>query len=38
MLSRVQLIVTGLRITDAFVDEGLAQIMGQYQDAVGELD
>ena len=34
LLSRVQLITTHLRIADAFVDEGLAQIMGQYQEVV----
>ena len=34
LLSRVQLITTHLRIADAFVVEGLAQIMGQYQEVV----
>jgi hypothetical protein len=38
LIQRVQLIVTGLRIADAFVDEGLARVMGQYQKLVNELD
>jgi hypothetical protein len=36
--NRVQLIVDGLRVTDAFVDEGLAQVMKQYEDVLGDLD
>jgi hypothetical protein len=36
--SRVQLIVDGLRVTDAFVDEGLAQVMKQYEDVLSDLD
>lgn len=34
LLNRVQLIASHLRVTDAFVDEGLAQIMSQYQEVV----
>jgi hypothetical protein len=34
LLNRVQLAVSHLRVNDAFVDEGLAQIMGQYQEVV----
>jgi hypothetical protein len=34
LLNRVQLVVSHLRVNDAFVDEGLAQIMGQYQEVV----
>jgi hypothetical protein len=36
--NRVQLIVDRLRITDAFVDEGLAEVMSDYQDVLGDLD
>jgi hypothetical protein len=36
--NRVQLIADGLRVTDAFVDEGLAQVMKQYADVLGDLD
>jgi hypothetical protein len=36
--NRVQLIANGLRITDAFVDEGLAQVMKQYEDVLSDLD
>ncbi|MGE5694032.1 MAG: hypothetical protein ACM4D3_02015 [Candidatus Sericytochromatia bacterium] len=35
LVQRVQLIVTGLRIADAFVDEGLVRVMGQYQKLIG---
>jgi hypothetical protein len=38
LINRVQLLVTGLRVTDAYVDEGIAKVMSSYQDAVGELD
>jgi hypothetical protein len=38
MQNRVQLIADGLKVTDAFVDEGLAQVMKQYEDVVGDLD
>jgi hypothetical protein len=34
LLNRVQLAVSHLGVNDAFVDEGLAQIMGQYQEVV----
>ncbi len=34
LLQRVQLIVSEVRVADAFVDEGLAQIMSQYQEVV----
>ena len=34
LLQRVQLITTHLRVTDAFVDDGLAQIISQYQEVV----
>ncbi|MGP4057265.1 hypothetical protein ACTWP6_21000 [Mycobacterium sp. 4D054] len=34
MLSRVRLVVSHLRIADAFVEDGLAQIMTQYQEVV----
>jgi hypothetical protein len=37
LIQRVQLIADHLRIADAFVDDGLAQIMGQYQKVVDEL-
>ena len=32
--ARVQLVVSHLSVTDAYVDEGLAQIMGQYQEVI----
>jgi hypothetical protein len=32
--ARVQLIASHLSVTDAYVDEGLAQIMGQYQEVI----
>ena len=38
LIQRVQLVVTGLRIADAFLDEGLVQVMGNYQKLVDELD
>jgi hypothetical protein len=34
LLNRVQLVVSHLRVNDAYVDEGLAQIMSQYQEVV----
>ena len=37
LLNRVQLVVSHLRVNDAYVDEGLAQIMGQYQEVVEQL-
>lgn len=37
LIQHVQMIVDRFRITDAFVDEGLAQVMGQYQKVVAEL-
>jgi hypothetical protein len=33
----VRLIVENLGLVDAFVNEGLARGMGQYQDAIGQL-
>jgi hypothetical protein len=33
-VTRVQLVVSHLSVADAYVDEGLAQIMGQYQEVV----
>jgi hypothetical protein len=38
LLNRVQLIAGGLRIADAFVDEGLAHVMGLYEKAIAEFD
>jgi hypothetical protein len=38
MMNRVQLIADGVRVTDAFVDEGLARVMTQYADVLGDLD
>ena len=38
LLNRVQLVVSRLRVNDAYVDEGLAQIMGQYQEVVEKAD
>ena len=37
LIQRVQLVVTGLRIADAFLDEGLVQVMGSYQKLVDEM-
>ncbi len=37
LLIRQQLVAQHVRTTDAYVDEGLARIMGQYTDAVGKL-
>ncbi|HET7666176.1 MAG TPA: hypothetical protein VFK56_08915 [Mycobacterium sp.] len=34
LINRVQLVVSHLRVNDAYVDEGLVQIMGQYQEVV----
>jgi fructose/tagatose bisphosphate aldolase len=33
-VARVQLVVSHLSVADAYVDEGLAQIMGQYQEVI----
>ena len=33
-LARVQLIASHLRVADAYVDEGLAQLMGEYQEVI----
>ena len=33
-LARVQLVVSSLRVTDAFVDDGLGQIMGVWQETI----
>jgi hypothetical protein len=38
LINCVQLIADGLRVTDAFVDEGLAQLVNKYQIWFGELD
>ena len=38
VLGRVQLITDHLRVADAFVDEGLARLMGMYQEIVKEVD
>ena len=38
IVQRVALVVNGLRIADAFVDEGLAEVMGGYQKLIDELD
>ena len=37
LLNLVQLVVSHLRVNDAYVDEGLAQIMGQYQEVVEQV-
>ena len=37
LVDRVTLRVDQLEISDAFVDEGLAELMGEYQDEVGKL-
>jgi len=37
-LARAQLIATHLSVTDAYVDEGLAQIMSQYQEVIEQAD
>ncbi len=37
LVNRVELRVDELEVGDAWVDEGLAEIMGQYQDEVGKL-
>ena len=37
LIQRMQLSVNGARVADAFVDEGLAQVVGGYQKLVGEL-
>ena len=33
-IARAQLIASHLSVSDAYVDEGLAQIMGQYQEVI----
>ncbi|KUI35742.1 hypothetical protein [Mycobacterium sp. GA-2829] len=38
LVNRVQLVATHLRVTDAFVDEGLAEVMGQYLEVVEHAD
>jgi hypothetical protein len=38
LVSRVRLIGDQVRLVDAFVDEGLAEVMSQYGDEVGKLD
>ena len=38
LLQRVQLVVQHLRTCDAFVDEGLAEVMTQYQEVVEHAD
>jgi hypothetical protein len=37
-LARVQLVASHLSVADAYVDEGLAQIMAQYQEVVAQAD
>ena len=37
LLARVQLIAEHVRVADAYVDEGLAEIMSRYQDEVGRV-
>ena len=37
-LARALLIASHLSVTDAYVDEGLAQIMGQYQEVIEQAD
>jgi hypothetical protein len=37
LITRVQMIVEGLRLTDAIVDEGLAQQITRYEKVVGQL-
>jgi hypothetical protein len=34
LVNRVQLVVSHLRVNDAYVDDGLVQLMGQYQEVV----
>jgi hypothetical protein len=34
--ARVQLVASHLTVADAYVDEGLAQIMGQYQEVIAQ--
>lgn len=38
MINRVQLIASHVSVNDAWVDEGLAQIMSQYQEVVERLE
>jgi hypothetical protein len=38
LINRSQLIADHFRVADAFVDEGLAQMLSQYGDEVGKLD
>jgi hypothetical protein len=33
-VARVQLFASHVRVADAYVDEGLAQVMGQYQEVI----
>jgi hypothetical protein len=37
LISRVQLIADGLRITDAIVDEAIAEQIGRFDKVVGQL-
>ncbi len=37
LVDRVMLRVDQLELSDAWVDEGLAEVMGEYQDEVGKL-
>jgi hypothetical protein len=37
-LARAQLIASHLSVTDAYVDEGLAQIMSQYKEVIEQAD
>jgi len=37
LVNRVQMIVDGLRITDAFVDEGIVQQIARYEKAVAQI-
>jgi hypothetical protein len=37
LLNRVQLIVSNLRVADAYVDEGLVEVMGRYQEVIQEM-
>jgi hypothetical protein len=37
LLNRVQLVAQHVRAADAYVDEGLARVMGQYTDEVGRV-
>ena len=37
LVGRANLRIDQLEISDAYVDEGLAELMGEYQDEVGKL-